>query len=601
MPQKNLSYVKGSTYPPLQQKSISEKLFETVKKYPSNPALICYKTNKILTYSEVYKESKKIASNLLDLGLKKNDKVGIYSPNNIEWYLTQLGCVLADLIMVTINPAYRFEELVYCLNSTQISTVVGDRNKFLKNDIMKNLEMLVLENKGRNFDLEIDSLPFLRNILVIDSDGSKEELKKGLEFYKEYLQEKNPSLSSKEKVEKTLKNQNYLDPTNIQFTSGTTGKPKGVILSHYNILNNSNFLSNRIHYTEKDILCLPVPFYHCFGMVMGTLSMINCGGSILLPSPGFDAVKSMEAVEKFKATSIYGVPTMFIEYLKVLENQRNLNSVNNSDDMDSRNLDNSLNLKNNNGYDISSLDKGVMAGSLCPEILLKRVQNEMGIKNFTVAYGMTETSPISFFLKPEDSDIKKTTTVGSILEHNEARIVDEKGNILPINESGELEVKGYSVMLGYYNNKKSTDKAIVSGWMRTGDICKIDSDGYLSVTGRSKDLIIRGGENISPKEIEDCLLNIENIENAQVIGVPDERLGEEVCALLKIKDNCSFDVKIVKTELDKHLAYYKIPKFVKIVENLPITVTGKPQKFKMRQEWNEEKMKKGNMDCYKIK
>ncbi len=507
----------------------------------------------------MFESSQRIGGNLLESGLKPGDKVGIYATNCKDWYLMQFACCLADLVMVTINPAYKTNELEYCLDKTDISAVLTTNAKKPVR-ILDNLENLTKQSRNKD-ELDLEKLPKLKKVMVVDLENSKETLENGYQWFDKGFLEKTPSSQTLKKIEENIQNQDHNSGTNIQFTSGTTGLPKGVMLSHRNILNNAYFISNQIEYNYKDILCLPVPFYHCFGMVTGNLVSIVTGCTVLLPSSTFNGEKAMESVERHKATIIYGVPTMFIEFFKSL-------------DQKSRN--------------VSSLKGGIMAGSVCPEFLLQRIENDMGIKGFTVGYGMTETSPVSFIMKPSDSFEKKTKTVGCLLPHLEAKVVDSEGNIVKQGESGELMVKGYSVMMEYFKSPKETQNAVEDSWMRTGDLVAFDEDGYAIVTGRIKDLIIRGGENISPKEIEEKLIKMPNVENIQIIGVPDERYGEEVCALIKLKDpELDFDKKDVKNFLKANTSHYKIPKYVRVVDYLPITVTGKPQKYKMIKNWIE--------------
>ena len=367
-----------------------------------------------------------------------------------------------------------------------------------------------------------------------------------------------PSLEACKTMDEILLSQDPYEVTNIQFTSGTTGLPKASVLTHHNIMNNGIGLANIMDYSPEERICMPVPFYHCFGMVMGNLAAMSRGSAIVISSPTFNGAKTLDTIEKHACTTVYGVPTMFIEMIKA---------------------------QNVKTRDLAWLRKSVIAGSVCPEQLLKDKTTHLNISKVHVAYGMTETSPVSFMIREDSPAEKKCVSVGQIMEHVEAKIIDEEWNTVPVGENGELVVRGYSVMKGYYRDPVNTEKNVHDGWMMTGDLAKLDQDGFLSIEGRLKDLIIRGGENIAPFEIEESIMSLGIVENVQVIGVPDEKYQEEICALVKFKSGNWVSKETIAEHVKGQLAHFKVPKYVQFVEDFPITVTGKPQKFRMRDEW----------------
>lgn len=414
-------------------------------------------------------------------------------------------------------------------------------------------------------------MPSLERIFHIDTQSENQDLMNYKSFthqnsdlsysnkFNEMLIHREPSLKSVRKVEDNILNQNNNNIINIQFTSGTTGKPKAAALTHRNILNNALFISERMGYSPKDKICLTVPYYHCFGMVMGNLSTLIPGSAIVMPSATFNAQKSLETTVKHKCNVMYGVPTMFMEMIK-FQQKHNL--------------------------DLSSLSQSMIAGSICPEQLLKDKSTYLNISDVRVGYGMTETSPITFLSKLDDPEHKKYTTVGSISPHVEAKIIDSEGNTVPLGQKGEYVTKGYMVMDCYYNDEVNTKKSIIDGWMMTGDLAKFDSDGFLHIEGRIKDLIIRGGENISPKEIEEEILKLPQVDNVQIIGVPDPKYQEEICALIKLHSDESLSKRELLDYLKPLVSHFKIPAYVLFVDSFPITVTGKPQKNVMKENWN---------------
>lgn len=526
----NLSYASGASSYPLLGETIGENLKKAVAKYPQQEALVSIQQNYRATYTEFYSQTEEIAKALIRLGLEKGDRVGIWSPNRAEWTLLQFATARIGLILVNLNPAYRENELEYVLKQADIKAVFA-AEKFKSSNYK-----LMLDNV---FD-KIESLKYI----VIFEDNWKEFLNNAESI-------SNFKLTS---IEQEIQ---FDDPVNIQYTSGTTGFPKGVTLTHHNILNNGYFIGIRLNYTQKDRVCIPVPFYHCFGMVIGNMACVAHGACMVIPSESFDPDKTLEAVELEKCTSLYGVPTMFIAELE---------------------------LPNFDRYDLSSLRTGVMAGSPCPIEIMKKVQSKMNMSEVSICYGMTETSPVSTQTTIGTPIEKQVSTVGTVQDHLEIKIIDpETGAILPRGISGELCTRGYSVMLKYWNNPEAT-KAVIddNNWLHSGDLATMDVDGYINITGRIKDIIIRGGENISPKEIEDFLYTHEAISDVQVIGVPSEKFGEEVMAWVKVKDG----MILTEDELCNYclqIAHFKRPKYWKFVTEFPMTISGKIRKVEMRE------------------
>ncbi|KAL4437696.1 hypothetical protein ABPG74_012371 [Tetrahymena malaccensis] len=568
---KKISYLNGTSTTPLQYLTIGQKLRETAEKFPDNQALISHEQNKIFTYQEYFKEVQKFAAGLLNMGLKKGDRIGIYSPNNYEWCITQFAASMADLILVNINPAYQEHELEYCLNKVGCKALVlASHHK--KSNYIQFINDLAPELKTSKFgSLKSQRLPQLKYLIRIDDEATP-----GMINYKDVV------VMGGSKDYKTLDRiMNIASPddaTNIQFTSGTTGLPKGATLTHFNILNNSFFIGNRLGYSEKDVICVPVPLYHCFGMVLGNLCAVNFGSTVVMPSEGFSAKKAMESVTKYKCTSIYGVPTMFLEYIKEYESNPTI-------------------------YSYSSLKKGVMSGALCPQSLMSKLISEWDVPNIQICYGQTEVSPIIFQTNQNDSLEDKCTSVGTIFPHSEVKIINKKGHIVPIGESGEICIRGFGVMEKYWGDRKATSKTIDQDqWLKTGDMGIIDERGYMKIVGRLKEMIIRGGENIYPKEIEEYLRSHKSIQDVQVLGVPDEKFGEETFALIKLKQDQALEGKDIFEYCKGQIAHYKVPKYVKFVSEFPLTVTGKPQKFKMLDELKKELQQNPKaFDQYKIR
>ena len=525
------AYTHGASAIPLLGETIDENLKKTVAKYPNQDALICNHQNYRATYQEFYDQVVQVAKGLMALGVKRGDRVGVWSPNCYQWTLLQYATAKIGVILVNINPAYRTSELIYVINQSGLSVMFAAL-QFKSSDYKKMMD------DAREFTDTI------RKAIFWDESWDR-FLKEGEHISDEALRKR------EEKVQ-------FDDPVNIQYTSGTTGNPKGVTLSHHNILNNAYFIGLRMNYTHADRVCIPVPFYHCFGMVIGNLACTVHGATMVVPNDSFDPVKTLEAVERERCTSLYGVPTMFIAELQEMEQKT---------------------------YDLSSLRTGVMAGSLCPPEIMKKVKEQMNMHEITICYGMTETSPVSTQTIIGAPFEKQIHSVGTIHDHLEIKIIDpETKAILKRGQSGELCTRGYSVMLKYWNSPDATRQVIdEQRWMHSGDLAMMDEDGYLHISGRIKDLIIRGGENISPKEIEDFLYTYKGVMDAQVIGVPSEKYGEEIMAWIKPKEGVTLTEEELRTFCKDRIAHYKIPKYWKFVSEFPMTISGKIRKVEMRE------------------
>jgi fatty-acyl-CoA synthase len=528
-----ISYASGVSTTPLLGDTIGANLDRAVALFGHRDALVDCATGRRWTYSQFGMDVDTIALGLLDLGVDKGDRVGIWAPNCPEWTLLQYATAKIGAILVNINPAYRSHELGYALRQSGCRLLVSAES-FKTSDYV-----------GMLREVRSD-LPDLEGVIYIGSDQWDTLAEHGDSIPMHRLHEREGELS-------------FDDPINIQYTSGTTGYPKGATLSHHNILNNGFFVGELCNYTEEDRVCIPVPFYHCFGMVMGNLGATTHGACMVIPAPGFDPALTLQAVQDERCTSLYGVPTMFIAELGVPEFA---------------------------SYDLSSLRTGIMAGSPCPVEVMKRVIDEMGAREITICYGMTETSPVSTQTRGDDDLERRTATVGTVHPHVEVSVVDPTTGLrVPRGEAGELCTRGYSVMLGYWNDEERTGEAIDrAGWMHTGDLATMDADGYVSIVGRIKDMVIRGGENIYPREIEEFLYTHPAVADVQVIGVPDERYGEELCAWIAVRSGATLDEVTVQAYCRERLAHFKVPRYVLFVDEFPMTVTGKVQKFKMREE-----------------
>ncbi|REC63077.1 AMP-binding protein [Chryseobacterium pennae] len=525
-----LSYVYGASEIPLLGQTIGGNLKSTVEKFPNQEALISVHQDYRATYQEFYNQTTAIAKALIFLGAKAGDRIGIWSSNRYEWVLLQYATARIGTILVNINPAYRTHELTYVLNQSEIRFIFSSLS-------------FKTSNYKEMVEYAKEVCPTLEHEIFFD-DTWEAFVNNGQEISDEVLH------SFEEHVQ-------FDDPVNIQYTSGTTGFPKGVTLSHHNILNNGYFIGIRLKYTEKDRVCIPVPFYHCFGMVIGNICCTTHGACMVIPNDSFDPDITLKAVSDEKCTSLYGVPTMFIAELAV---------------------------KDFDTYDFSSLRTGVMAGSVCPPEIMKKVESLMNIKEMSICYGMTETSPVSTQTLIGTPLEKQVSTVGTVQDHLEIKIIDENGRILKRGEHGELCTRGYSVMLKYWNDPENTKKVLDdSRWMHTGDMAVMDKDGYITISGRIKDLIIRGGENISPKEIEDFLYTYTHILDVQIIGIPSEKFGEEVMAWVKVRQGFTITEEELLEYCKGKIAHYKVPKYWKFVDEFPMTISGKIRKVEMRE------------------
>ena len=531
-----LSYVHGASDKPLLGEPIFRNLRRTAARFGDREALVVAHQGYRATYGELVAQCEEIARGLMARGVKKGDRVGIWSPNRHEWVIVQYATSAMGAILVNINPAYRTSELEYALNQSGTSFLILAA-RFRQADYVAMLG----EVKGR--------CPGLREALVLED---------GWDALKRDASKVEPG--ALHELEATLQ---FDDPINIQYTSGTTGFPKGATLTHHNILNNGFFIGETLRYTEQDRVCIPVPFYHCFGMVLGNLACTTHGSTMVIPAEAYDPVLTMETVQQERCTSLYGVPTMFIGEL---EHPR---------------------FKD---FDFSSLRTGIMAGSPCPVEVMKKVQTVMHIPEMTIAYGMTETSPVSTQCTTDDPLERRVSTVGRVHPHVEIKIIDPStGDVVPRDTPGELCSRGYIVMRGYWNNEDATRQAIdPARWMHTGDLATMDADGYLNIVGRIKDMIIRGGENIYPREVEEFLYSHPDIADVQVIGVPSEKYGEEVMAWVKLREGTAATGDEIAAWCKGKIATYKIPRHWKFVDSFPMTVTGKIQKFKMRETAVEE-------------
>jgi len=536
LPIDGLSHVVGRTDLPLSDATIYGLLADTARCYPDRLAVVFREQGIRWTWREFLAEVDAFGAGLGGLGLVKGDRVGIWSPNRAEWVVTQFATARMGLVLVNVNPAYRLSELTYALQVSGCRAIVSAER--LKTSMY--LEML---QKVR------PELPALEHVIRMGDARTP-----GMLNYAEVLERGRAA---------PLPFADCLchEAINIQFTSGTTGNPKGATLTHHNVVNNGRFIAMAMNFSDKDSLCIPVPLYHCFGMVLAVLACVSTGSTMVFPGEAFDPAAALSAVAEERCTALHGVPTMFIAELSHPSFAQ---------------------------YDLRSLRTGIMAGSPCPIETMKQVVSRMNMREVTIAYGMTETSPVSFQSSTTDPLDRRTTTVGRVQPHLECRIVDTDGNIVPVGQKGELCTKGYSVMLGYWGDEKRTAEAVVDGWMHTGDLATIDEEGYCNIVGRVKDMLIRGGENVYPREIEEFLFRHPKVQSVQVFGVPDVKYGEEVCAwiVLKAGEACSEDE--IRDFCRDQIAHYKVPRYIRFVDELPMTVTGKAQKFVMRDRMIEE-------------
>jgi len=549
------SYTQGASAVPLIGDTIGAHFDKAVERWADRPALIVTQQNIRWTYAELNARVDAFAAGLLALGLAPGDRVGIWSPNNAEWVVTQFATAKAGLILVNINPAYRTFEVDYALNKVGCKALIT-ADSFKTSNYVGMLRELMPEIAGsRPGALRAARIPSLQTLVRIGADTADGFLRfddvatLGGEVQRQALSELKPKLQ-------------FDDAINVQFTSGTTGAPKGATLTHHNILNNGFFIGEAQRFTDADRVCIPVPLYHCFGMVLGNMACITHGAAMVYPGEGFDPLATLQTVEAEKCTALYGVPTMFIAELGHPDMKR---------------------------FDLSSLRTGIMAGSPCPIEVMRRCVSEMNMGEVTIAYGMTETSPVSTQTSFDDPLERRVATVGRVHPHVEIKIVDTDGRIVPVGMPGELCTRGYSVMLGYWGDPERTAEAIdAARWMHTGDLATMDAEGYVNIVGRIKDMVIRGGENVYPREIEEFLFRHPKVEAVQVVGVPDVRYGEELCAWVKLKPGISATPEDIQDFCKGQIAHYKIPRYIKFVDAFPMTVTGKVQKFMMREQMVKE-------------
>ncbi len=549
------SYNHGASNVPLIGQTIGVFFDHAVDLWGNRYALIVRHQNIRWTYAELKEQVDAFAAGLLSLGLEPGQRIGIWSQNNAEWAVTQFATAKAGLILVNINPAYRLSELEYALNKVQCAALVISPS-FKTSDYVQMVRDLAPEiDNGTPGQLEAEKLPHLRTVIRMG-----EEATPGMYNFAQIAAM--GSDQERRSLTALSRELQFDDAINIQFTSGTTGFPKGATLTHHNILNNGYFVGEGIRMSEDDNLAIPVPLYHCFGMVMGNLACLTHGATMVYPGEGFDPTEVLQTIQDEKCTALYGVPTMFIAALDHPEF---------------------------NKFDLTSLRTGIMAGSPCPIEVMKQVIDKMNMTEVTIAYGMTETSPVSFHTAVDDELERKVGTVGHTIPHVESKIVDGDDRIVAPGETGEILTRGYNVMLGYWDDQERTSEAIdAAGWMHTGDLGTMDEYGYGNVVGRIKDMVIRGGENVYPREIEEYLYRHEAIQDVQVIGVPDERFGEELCAWIVLYEGQSANEQEIKEFCRGQIAHYKVPRYIKFVSEFPMTVTGKVQKFVMREQMIEE-------------
>ncbi|MDD9718145.1 AMP-binding protein [Dinoroseobacter sp. PD6] len=554
-PTNGSSHVLGAQEPPLLELTIPELLAQTAARFPDHVAAIFDAQGIRRTYRDLIREVDALAGGLLQLGLKPGDRVGVWAPNCAEWLLAQFATARLGIILVNVNPAYRPFELSYALKKTGCTALILAA-QFKNSDYVAMLSEVVPEIAASDPGaLNAAELPDLRAVIITESDAPD-----GMIGFPDLIA-KGRAVVAKD-LDAITRKLDCHDPINIQFTSGTTGLPKGATLTHRNIVNNAASVTSAIKLTEQDRLCIPVPFYHCFGMVMGTLGCVTKGAAIVVPGPGFDPITTLDTVSKHRCTALYGVPTMFVG---MLEHPRFAE------------------------YDLSSLRTGIMAGAPCPIEIMRQVQSRMHMSEVTIAYGMTETSPVSFQSATDDPVQKRVSSVGRIQPHVEVKIVDEDGVVVPVGAQGELLTRGYSVMQGYWDEPDKTAEAIdADGWMHTGDLATLDVDGFCKITGRVKDMIVRGGENVYPREIEEFLYTHPAISQVQVFGIPDQKFGEIVVAWLVAKPGADPTEAEILDFCRDSIAHFKVPAMVRFKNSLPMTVTGKPQKFIMRAQMVEE-------------
>jgi fatty-acyl-CoA synthase len=533
-----LSYVCGTSEKPLIGETIGDHFDRVARRLPAADALVSVHEGRRYTYEQLRERCDDVARALIAIGVEHGDRVAIWSPNCTQWVTTQLATAKIGAILVNINPAYRSHEFRYAMRQSGSSVLILPP-RYKSSDY------------GELLASVRDELDELRAVVFLEPDPRYPG-----DLTWDGLVARAAEVSSGVLAQRQARTQ-FDEPINIQYTSGTTGLPKGATLSHHNLVNNGYFIGEGCRYTERDRVCIPVPFYHCFGMVLGTLACVTHGAAIVIPAPTFDPEATLRAVEQERCTSLYGVPTMFIA---------------------------ELSLPSFSSFDLSSLRTGIMAGSPCPVEVMRRVQTEMHMPEVTICYGMTETSPVSFQTAVDDPEHKRVTTVGRVHPHVEVKIVDENGRVVPRGTPGELCTRGYVVMLGYWNDAEQTAAAIdAARYMHTGDIAVMDEEGYVNIVGRIKDMVIRGGENVYPREIEEFLYTHDAVKDVSVVGVPDEQYGEQLCAWIILREGASVTDEEIREFCRGRIAHYKIPKYILFVDEFPMTVTGKIQKYKIRE------------------
>ena len=549
-PQGGLSYVAGVTDDALKFMTVSQLLDRACARFGAGDAAIFAAGDLRLSWYDLRHRADEVAAGLLALGIGRGDRVGIWAPNRWEWLAVQFGTARIGAILVNINPAYQRSELEYALNKVECRVLLMARQLKSSNYLAMIRELAPELDAACPAGLAAQRLPHLRHIIVL-GDGP---VPAGARRFAEFQRLAGPGHHAR--LEGISAGLDPDDAINIQFTSGTTGAPKGATLTHFNIVNNARYCGKAMRLSAKDRLCIPVPLYHCFGMVLGVLVATASGATMVFPGESFDAAQTLQAIARYKCTALHGVPTMFIAQLDHPDFAR---------------------------YDVSSLRTGIMAGAPCPIETMRRVIDRMHMREVTIGYGMTETSPISFQSRVDDPIDRRVATVGRIHPHVEVKIVDESGRIVPLGKSGELCTRGYCVMRGYWEDEARTRESLdAAGWMHSGDLATIDEQGYCNIVGRVKDMLIRGGENVYPREIEEYLFRHPKVQAAQVFGVPDPRLGEEVCAWIVLKPGQSASAEEIVQFCRGQIAHFKVPRHIRFVPEFPITATGKPQKFMMR-------------------
>jgi len=549
------SYVHGTSTTPLMGETIGAHLGRAAARWVDREALVVRHQGIRWTFGKLAQEADAFAAGLLSLGLRPGDRVGIWAPNCAEWAVAQFATAKVGLVLVNINPAYRLHEVSYALTTAGCRALLV-APRFKASDYLGMLRELLPEMLEQEpVDLHTARAPELRVVIQLGAEAAP-----GTVRLVEVAER--GSREDRERVEEIAGTLQFDDPVNIQFTSGTTGTPKAAALTHHTVLNNAYFVGETMGLGEGDRLCIPVPLYHCFGMVLGNLTCLTRGATMVYPSEGFDARSVLETVEAERCTALHGVPTMFIAELDHPEFSR---------------------------FQLQSLRTGVIAGAPCPVELMKRLHAEMHLPEITIAYGMTETGPVSFQTSTHDPLERQVTTVGRVLPHTEVKIVDRAGRVVPVGTPGELLTRGYCVMRGYWGDPGRTREAVdPAGWMHSGDLATIDADGYCQIVGRIKDMVIRGGENLFPREIEELLFQHPAVEDAQVFGVPNPKYGEELCAWIRLREGHTTTEEEIRRFCQDRVAHFKVPRYIRFVRAFPLTATGKAQKFVMREKMTEE-------------